>query len=359
MVLLFLLEIFALIIVFLLFVLKSRIILRGLSLIVFLSLIIMIEQEVMAAFMIILDFGFLIVLFLYCLDQMTHALHGFTLKTVLDFLPEAVCFSLADGTPIFVNQAMHALSQDLTKQNHFSLEAIEALFMNDSMITIHGRSYELSQKVLDAYPIKETIIYDRTQERRISGEIQKQNEALQKANASLRLFHESIDDYVRSQEILAAQVHIHEDLGDCLLATQGYLTYHTTDEAELKKMWQTTMLLMHQKEKPYTLWTQLLSAASFAHVDLIKQGVFPKAYEADCIDLVHLYLNVAIRNKNTKVRVVVDDSHMKITCSQADLYIDEKKHMEEIVQKINGEMTIKEGQPFVLEVKWRDPNENI
>lgn len=358
MAILFLCEVAAMAITFLLFVLQTQLFMRCIGIVIVAIFILMIKTKIFFVPFLTLLLAVLASLFIYCQHVIKLQVHGLTIKEVLDSLPEAVCFSLFDGTLLFVNKRMHDIAHTLTGYDLTSLSALEFYLDGREMIEINDNVYAIKQSQLKDYPIRETIFYDITKEQELYKEMKRQTQVLEKTNEALTQFHYHIDDYVRAQEILAAQMHIHEDLGQCLLATQGYFQHHIPQK-EVKQMWHQTMHLMHQKEITYTLWTQLLAAASFAHVDLIKQGDIPHFYEQVCVDLVHLCLNAAIRESQTKVDVNAKDDHITITCQEAYLYQDEKRQIKEMINQYDGQMHLHEGKDFMLRVEWRKSYEGI
>lgn len=282
-----------------------------------------------------------------------HQIHGFTIKAIIDELPEGICFTSLDGTVILMNAQMQALMNLFTNHPFYQEEVLER-FDDKHYLHVHEKIYHYTRRQLAAYPMIEIMIHDVTETYKLNQVIINETEALAKSNEDLQAFQKQIDAYVRQKEVLAAKMHLHDDLSQCLLAVRAYFYDHAFSPKQLKTMWQETMIMMNQsEEKKINLWCELLQAASFAGVDLIKRGEFPFAYETLCMDLIHHCLSgLVFHQKGIHLYIQVKEEGL-IMQSEGRLSPNALSVMEKQLDT-KGTMKV-ETEPYLrIDIKWRN-----
>lgn len=97
--------------------------------------------------------------------------------------------------------------------------------------------------------VYEFIAVDVSDELKLLEELEDENRALSEMNERLRTYGKNAEELTRSQEILAAKVRIHDDLGRVLLMTRQMLSgpSGTEERGALLGLWKRTLLLLEGK----------------------------------------------------------------------------------------------------------------
>lgn len=120
-----------------------------------------------------------------------------SIKESLDNLPDGLCFSKPDGTPMLVNRAMQELSYEVFGKwlvndvacaraiNENRIEPCATILMRDPLI-VESRGKVWLIRILEHDAVRETLAYDITLEWQLLREIQKKNEEIKKVNERLK-----------------------------------------------------------------------------------------------------------------------------------------------------------------------------
>ena len=191
------------------------------------------------------------------------------IKKAIDSYPGGICFSALDGRVILVNEKMNKLMLELT--GHTILNA-KAAWEKLTNFANNGKAEKLTQSWLPKDPDKESIhqqLFFRfsdnsvwrfelrfldsnivqveaaeiTELYRLSEELYENTIRLQEIQKRQKALLDSIVEINLNKEILAAKMHIHDELGHCLLATTKAITEDSLAENAdvLRESWSSTI----------------------------------------------------------------------------------------------------------------------
>ena len=282
------------------------------------------------------------------------------IKKAIDSYPGGICFSALDGRVILVNERMNRLVLELTGHTILNAKvAWEELtnFAND------GKAEKLTQSWLPKEPdngsTHQQLLFrfsDRsvwrfelrfldsdtvqieaaeiTELYRLSEKLYENTIRLQEMQKRQKTLLDSIVEVNLNKEILAAKMHIHDELGHCLLATTKAITEDNLAENAdtLRKSWNSTI---HDFSNISTVWTvpdsslqsELMQVAELIGCKVVFLGEQPKSRKA----LQLLY--AAVREALTNAVRHADATELTVKIAQ-----DEKSYHIEISD--NGSISI-------------------
>lgn len=304
-----------------------------------------------------------------------------SIKESLDNLPDGLCFSKLDGTPLLVNRIMQEISYQVFGQ----------WLVNDVVCAeaIKKKKIEPQADILQRHPlviqanrkiwliqlahhdtVKETVAYDITPEWGLLREIKRKNEEIQKVNSRLKKYQQNVREYTRQKEILQAKITIHDKIGQSLIYFKHYLGKSNKSMEDRKKvirLWQESLLVLDETKNPPSTnssWEKLLTTARAIGVDIHVQGTLPEDEKdlSTFVGIVHEALNNAIRHgkaKNVWITLEADDrrEYCRIINDGKPAIepIHERgglKNIRERIQLYDGEMTITTSPHFQLNLSW-------
>lgn len=191
------------------------------------------------------------------------------IKKAIDSYPGGICFSALDGRVILANEKMNKLILELT--GHTILNA-KVTWEELANFASNGKAEKLTQSWLPKDPDKESIhqqLFFRfsdssvwrfelrfldsntvqieaaeiTELYRLSEELYENTIRLQEMQKRQKALLDSIVEVNLNKEILTAKMHIHDELGHCLLATTKAITEDSLAENAdtLRKSWNSTI----------------------------------------------------------------------------------------------------------------------
>lgn len=303
------------------------------------------------------------------------------IKESLDNLPDGLCFSKLDGTPLLVNRTMQAISYEVFGKwlvNDLACKVAvqenritpNAGVLQRTPLVIETRHKVWLIQALEHEKVRETLAYDISPEWAILREIQKKNAEIQALNAWLKDYHQKVTAYTRQKEILQAKINIHDKIGQSLIYFKHYLAKEDKSEADRKsliQLWTESLLVLESKEeKPqmHSSWDRLLATARAIGVEIQVEG---KLHQRDTdlailVSIVHEALNNAIRHGQTKhVGINLQEDTIKYYCQISNdgqlspEVITEKgglKNMRERLKHLGGDLSIITRPHFELVVNW-------
>lgn len=307
-----------------------------------------------------------------------------SVKKSMDNLPDGICFSKMDGTPLLVNRMMQDISfavfgkmlaNDLVcakdiKNNNIK-EGSKILQRDPLVIEAMGRTWQI--KVIPHENVRETLAYDITLEWALYQQIQEKNKQIEKMNASLKDYQINVGKYTRLKEILQAKIKIHDKIGQSLIYFKRYLDMDVKtkeDRDKLISLWMESLVMLDEKSedpnsaKSINKFKKLISTAKDIGVTVNVDGKLP-AEDGDLnllVKIVHESLNNAIRHgqaKNIWIDLDEDDIniHSKITNDGIIIHgpIIEKgglKNIRQIIESCGGKMKIQSDSHFILDLTW-------
>lgn len=307
-----------------------------------------------------------------------------SVKKSMDNLPDGICFSKMDGTPLLVNRMMQDISfavfgkmlaNDLVcakdiKNNNIK-EGSKILQRDPLVIEAMGRTWQI--KVIPHENVRETLAYDITLEWALYQQIQEKNKQIEKMNASLKDYQINVGKYTRQKEILQAKIKIHDKIGQSLIYFKRYLDMDVKtkeDRDKLISLWMESLVMLDEKSedpdsaKSINKFKKLISTAKDIGVTVNVDGKLP-AEDGDLnllVKIVHESLNNAIRHgqaKNIWIDLDEDDIniHSRITNDGIIIHgpIIEKgglKNIRQIIESCGGKMKIQSDSHFILDLTW-------
>ena len=249
------------------------------------------------------------------------------IKKAIDSYPGGICFSALDGRVILVNEKMNQLMLELT--GHTILNA-KVTWEELANFSSNGKAEKLTQSWLPKDTDKESIhqqLFFRfsdssvwrfelrfldsntvqieaaeiTELYRLSEELYENTIRLQEMQKRQKALLDSIVEVNLNKEILAAKMHIHDELGHCLLATTKAVTEDSlTENADtLRKSWNSTL---HNFTNISTVWTlpdsslqsELMQVAELIDCKVVFLGEQPKSRKA--LQLLYAAVREALTN---------------------------------------------------------------
>ena len=249
------------------------------------------------------------------------------IKKAIDSYPGGICFSALDGRVILVNEKMNQLMLELT--GHTILNA-KVTWEELANFASNGKAEKLTQSWLPKDPDKESIhqqLFFRfsdssiwrfelrfldlntvqieaaeiTELYRLSEELYENTIRLQDMQKRQKALLDSIVEVNLNKEILTAKMHIHDELGHCLLATTKAITEDSLAENAdtLRKSWNSTI---QDFSNISTVWTvpdsslqpELMQVAELIGCKVIFLGEQPKSRKA--LQLLYAAIREALTN---------------------------------------------------------------
>lgn len=311
-----------------------------------------------------------------------------SIKESMDNLPDGICFSKLDGTPLLVNRQMQEISYEVFGRmlvndvvcaedvRNNKIKAPTKILQRDPLV-IESKGKVWLIKIIFHEKYRETLAYNITLEWAMYQEIERKTSQIQRINESLKDYQKNVVAYTRQKEILQAKIKIHDKIGQSLIYFRRYLKKNKKtkeDRHMLVKLWLESLLVLDEKndfteEKPDTsknklLFEKLISAAKDIGVKVHVDGKTPDN-ERDWIllvDIVHEALNNAIRHgeaKNIWIYLSEDEFNKFLKIENDGLPahepIKEKgglKNIRQHIENYGGRMEIKVKPKFQLNLSW-------
>ena len=251
------------------------------------------------------------------------------IKKAIDSYPGGICFSALDGRVILVNEKMNKLVLELT--GHTILNA-KVAWDELASFSSNGKAEKLTQSWLPKEPdngngnthqqlffcFSDSSVWhfelrfldpntvqieaaEITGLYRLSEELYENTIRLQEMQKRQKALLESIVEVNLNKEILAAKMHIHDELGHCLLATTKAITEDRLAENAdtLRKSWNSTI---QDFSNISTVWTvpdsslqsELMQVAELIGCKVTFLGEQPKSRKA--LQLLYAAVREALTN---------------------------------------------------------------
>ena len=161
-----------------------------------------------------------------------------SVKEGFDNLPSAICFAGRDGIIMLCNLQMHRLCHVLMGMDlqHISelRHALDQPQPDVEVVDREARVYRFPDRTLwqfaedlitDANGNRYTQVQaiDVTELHEKKAELERENQKLAEANQRAKKLYAELDQIVREKETLAMKMRVHDDMGQCLLATRNLL----------------------------------------------------------------------------------------------------------------------------------------
>jgi signal transduction histidine kinase len=295
-------------------------------------------------------------------------------------MPDGVAFVSSKGVPLLVNSTMQRLFRESMGTPYFDIRDFEYSLQDRTLVVgctseIHGKGYYLhlsdgsvwdiqkSLMMIEGRKIWELLAYDVTERYRKSLELEERNEHLAEVNRSIRNYTREMNAIIREEEVLAAKIRIHDDVGRALLALKSYLIRGGDREA-LLEMWQFTAGLLRGENAPDESADPIVAlkeAAEAVGVKLILNGEIPKSLQKVMAIAIHECLTNTVKHADgSELTVDITDENGLITAvftndgKPPEGEISESgglKSLRSAVEQVRGEMEIASRPRFMLTVR--------
>lgn len=292
-------------------------------------------------------------------------------KESLDYLPSGIAIYQEDGSCMIVNHQMNRLSTMLL--GHGVLdgnELYQAVEQNNMLVTMGDMHYLFHHQIIvyGGDQLHELIADDVTELVEKSQAIQEKNEELRKLALKMKQYGNSIDDTIRSQEILQAKMNIHDEMNQLLLAT-GHAANCQVSEQELKSIlrtWQNNALLLCKEADTHpksNTEKDLETLGRIIGIEIVWSGELPE----ENTNLVQTFgritkeaMNNAVKHANAShlyVRMDTSDDMVTITYTNDGKNPEDEttisgglKNISLVLEKIGGTMNISSMPEYALTV---------
>lgn len=272
-----------------------------------------------ALLLIVLDICFLLYADRWHQTHITAA----SLKEGMDDLPAGLCWYAEDGTPILRNRVMERLCVQITGHSLYDgllLDAELRRRMNEHhvMTLDDGTVWSVVLHTLKNEDgiLHEICAYDITEEYQVTHLLLEKQKEVQLAGENLVRYNRELAQMITAEEILAAKVRIHDELGQGLLLTRKYLLRGGTAEDRdklLQVLRKNNSLMEHNRsESGKSYLDVILEAASDMGVRLVIDGAMPERQAiSDVITTaIHENLTNTIRHaQGDELRVEIRNEH--------------------------------------------------
>lgn len=307
-----------------------------------------------------------------------------SIKESMDNLPDGICFSKMDGTPLLVNRMMQDISyavfgnmlvNDLVCAKNIEDNNIKAgslILQRDPLVVdAMGRVWQI--KMIPHDNVREILAYDITLEWALYQKIREKNMLIEKMNESLKDYQKNVSKYTLQKEILQAKIKIHDKIGQSLIYFKRYLDMDVKtkeDRGKLINLWMESLVMLDETNedpdstKSINKFKKLISTAKDIGVTVKVDGKLP-AENGDLnllIKIVHESLNNAIRHGQAKnIWIDLSENDININCRIKNDGIIvhgpiiEKgglKNIRQIIESCGGKMKTQTDSHFILDLTW-------
>ena len=224
-----------------------------------------------------------------------------SVKQGLDAMQEGICFYTENGLPQFVNRAMNKMSIVLTggtindasafwkRLRRKEIKKDCVIISNTENIVIAKtpeRVCAFSNRSMGrGGELLEMIMVDITSEYRTFEELLAKNNALELQQNRLKEYNRDVTRATIEKELLNAKVHIHDELGEILIAAKRYLGTGDIDRTTIKELWMNNLKLLgvEKREEKEDEYEEIYKAASDIGMKIVIEGHLPEEKTAKTI----------------------------------------------------------------------------
>lgn len=210
-----------------------------------------------------------------------------SLKEGMDDLTAGLCWYAENGTPILRNRAMERLCFQITGHNLYDGTLLETELrrrMNESRVMVldDGTVWNVLFHTLqnDGAVLHEICAYDITEEYKVTRLLMEKQQEVQLTSEKLTRYNRELAQMITAEEILAAKVRVHDELGQGLLLTRKYLLRGGTAEDREKLLHvlrkNNTLMENNESDRGRSYLDGILEAASDMGVRLVIDGAMPE-----------------------------------------------------------------------------------
>ena len=217
-----------------------------------------------------------------------------SVKQGLDAMEEGICFYTENGLPQFVNKTMNNMSIELTGETINDASAFWNRLKNKDITGENKIIYNLedmiiaktsdricafSNRMMDVGgELKEMMMVDITSEYRTFEELLAKTETLELQQERLKEYNRNVTAATIEKELLNAKVHIHDELGEILLAAKRYIKTGDGDRGTVTNLWMRNLKLLgaEKKKEERDEYEEIYRAASDIGMKIEIDGKLPE-----------------------------------------------------------------------------------
>ena len=350
------------------------------------------EVLVLPAWMFLLWF---VLLFVINLHGITFFLHwrrnhisSVSIHDAFEAIPEGICYFSPDGVPILVNRRMLQIHAELTRNDLVDMLELwkqmkssciaytEGADGVERLVVPIGDKKILQMQRHKIYAEKgwfyELISSDISTQYAMTQELMIENSRLQEMEKRLREYGSNIVSLTREKEILAAKMHVHDELGQLLLMTQRQMEEDTDREAlnDLQQRWGSIAEMLEvdsgsDSGKMYAM-DELRKAADSIGMEIELEGELPSSEKLQHVFLVgamECMLNASHHGHATRMKIRVEERNNQLILQYTNNgtppagYVQEGGGLSLVrsaVEELDGEMHLYYEPEFMLELRVMD-----
>ena len=234
-----------------------------------------------------------------------------SIKESMDDLPTGILFADEEGKVVFQNLCMKNLclkltGEELTDSHLFwqtllgKSEAVKGT--GERFLRFpDGRCFLFRQRILtdekEKRQYEQVMAIDTTEEERLYRRLESERLRQEERKARMQAYSRNVAQVTRDEEILAAKIRVHDEIGQALLAARKYLEEPTAEQGgHVLELWREveTLLTEEKAEEGEDALENLLRTAEAIGVRIVMDGPFPE--ENPERDILLLALHESITN---------------------------------------------------------------
>ncbi len=267
------------------------------------------------------------------------SLSPFSSEEAMNQIPIGILFSTEDGQIFQTNQLMEDLHYELTgkvlhnardfwENADFISGKIDSPELPRIFMTSDGRKWLFTRNLLETpfRGIYEILAIDVTKEEELRKDENEALDRLKSMNQRLHEYNHVVDDTIRKEELLAAKMRVHDNMGSDLLTVRMFLT---NDDAPVSaetvlSQWKKNLRLLDeeaQEESGPDQIERFVAAAKHLGIDLQLIGTLPEKFEI--VDLISVGIQECMTNaiqhaEATQMYVVISETDSEYQVSYSN-----------------------------------------
>lgn len=222
-----------------------------------------------------------------------------SIKEAFDNLPTGICFFNEAGLPVLCNLAMQRFSFAVCGKDVQFITDLEECFADTFTPTINvkkdgkvfvlpdARAWHLEKRSFiheSSKTFTQFVATDVTNLYENRVKLQKETEHLRHVQTDLQKLSANIVTVTREEEILNTKMHVHDEMGRCLLAAQKYLKEDSTESIpdSMAVAWQKAVsMIKYSNDTPEDdMLLQIRKTCEYVKIAFIQRGILPKQENA-------------------------------------------------------------------------------
>lgn len=238
-----------------------------------------------------------IYVFVYISGWMRKNLSLLSVKEAFDRIPTGLCYYMADGTPIMVNESMHEISRKVTGRS--IVDATDFAAKAPELVHNEEKVYSIRQNTLniDGREVYELTAADISREYELSRRLELQCSRARVINNRLKALMGTIEYVTMNRELFQLKRTLHDNIGQSILIAKRYLTVpDSVDKKEMIDFWRGNInhLINDQPEEWELPYYVISKEADRLGIRLDIRGVLPE--ETDLIPVVDAAISTQLGN---------------------------------------------------------------